>query len=219
MTSPELGQSIKQKKYMSKNNPQAGIKPKTEKKISKKKTKFVVSGKPKVDLCSFSVKATIPTMMYGNIIPDITVMARTIEEAQNYVMPYIEALFDRYSEKPLTKPQVTVTEKKVDVPAPAETQIKVTKLTQNTGGAGGPLQEAGGAGSLPGGAGGPGGTPNTAVAPKSEHFIKAENAIASAVSIEAVDLVEDKIKASVKISADEKQELFTILLKNKNALK
>jgi len=67
-----------------------------------KKEKTVKAAKaPK--LVSYTIKATIPTCQYGNIQPEITVMAGTIEEAENFVLPRINKLFADYAEEPINK--------------------------------------------------------------------------------------------------------------------
>lgn len=50
----------------------------------------------------YTIAAVIPTMQYGNIQPSIEVEAETFEEAESQVMPYIESLWERYGEKPLS---------------------------------------------------------------------------------------------------------------------
>lgn len=46
--------------------------------------------------------AVIPTIQYGNIQPKFEVEADTIEEGLAIIEPQIQALYDKYSEKPLT---------------------------------------------------------------------------------------------------------------------
>jgi hypothetical protein len=67
-----------------------------------KKEKTVKTAKaPK--LVSYTIKATIPTCMYGNIQPEITVMAGTLEEVEKFVLPHINKLFVDYTEEPINK--------------------------------------------------------------------------------------------------------------------
>lgn len=54
-------------------------------------------------LVSYTIKATIPTCQYGNIQPEITVMAGTLEEAESFVLPHINKLFADYAEEPINK--------------------------------------------------------------------------------------------------------------------
>lgn len=46
----------------------------------------------------FKIGATIPTVQYGNIMPEIEVEADSLEEAQAIALPYIEKLWARYAE-------------------------------------------------------------------------------------------------------------------------
>jgi hypothetical protein len=49
----------------------------------------------------YTISSTIPVVQYGNIIPSIEVEAETFEEARTLVLPEIEKLWAKYSEKPL----------------------------------------------------------------------------------------------------------------------
>jgi len=72
------------------------------------------TNQPKVS--RFAFRATVPTMQYGNIQPEIELQGVTIEEGEAIVMPYLESLFASYGEKPLTKKEVStavVTREKV----------------------------------------------------------------------------------------------------------
>lgn len=48
------------------------------------------------------LSSVIPTVQYGNIQPDFEVEAKTIEEGLAIIEPKMKALWDKYSEKPLT---------------------------------------------------------------------------------------------------------------------
>jgi len=54
---------------------------------------------------------------------------------------------------------------------------------------------------------------------KSPSYIKAENAISNAVSMPALDIVEEQIKNSVKLSSDEKSTIYPLILKKRAELK
>lgn len=158
---------------------------KVEKKVSK------IVKKSEIELVSFSVKATIPTQQYGNIMPEIVVRGTSIEDARDTVMPIIETMYQTYAEEPLNgrtpkffnKASVTVTEKKVEpVVQPVTSSTKVEKFTDKQS------------------------------VVKDEAFIKAEGAINSAVSREALDLIEQKIKDSVKIKDTDKPILYALVL-------
>lgn len=59
-----------------------------------------------ITLKEFSVKATIPTGSYANIQPEIKVEAETMQEAEEFAMPYITQMFERYSDAPLKQKSV-----------------------------------------------------------------------------------------------------------------
>jgi len=187
-----------------------------------KKEKKVKAPKSTIELVQFSVKATIPVMTFGNIQPEVVVKASTIEEAKAYVMPIIEDLFNQYVESPrdgspkptfASKANVTVTEKTVapatsqkdaptgasaNTPKPAE-NTNLAKEIENTP----ERTEA----DLP--------PANTAV---SQAYAKAEKAIGAVMSIAALDIIENQIKESTKLTPEEKPMLFTVLLKRKKEL-
>jgi len=168
---------------------------------------------PKYTLVTFSVKATIPTQMYGNIMPEIVVTAKTIEDAKAIVMPAIEGLYVAYAEKNrdgsavsfMSKANVTVTEKIVPqhVPAPAVVNTPAPTVM----GAPAPAKVQ---------------TPAQASVEalandlaKSVAYTKAENAIKNSTSLEAINMIEDQIQKSVKLTADEKPMLLTEVLKKR----
>lgn len=182
------------------------------KKVSKPKTKITPEvTKLEVKLVSYTIQAMIPTMMYGNITPRITVEARTMEDAKRAVMPHIEELFAVYLEEPrdgkparfMKKAEVSATERKVE-PKAVATAPAVKK------------EEA---------------TPAPAPVKKEEEekekepevaktpaYEKAAKAIESAMSTDALGLIEDQIQASVKLSADEKPMLLELVLKKRKTL-
>lgn len=49
-------------------------------------------------MMKFKIGATIPTVQYGNLMPEIEVEADTYEEAYALVMPKIEAIWNEYAE-------------------------------------------------------------------------------------------------------------------------
>lgn len=179
----------------------AKTKPKAKKTSKKSK---VINAEAKVELVTFSIRATVPTMMYGNIMPEIVVKAPNIEMAKAYAMPFIEEMFDTYSQTSLTKKEsVTVTEKHVDVSpvAPVTPAPKVEAPVEA------PKEEE----KKPEAPNGP--------AVKTDPYLKAENAVASAQSIEALNLTEEKIKNSTKINPEDKPFLYTLILKKKSTIK
>ena len=81
--------------------------------------------KPKVELVEYSVMAIIPTGMYSNIQPKVTVKAKTMEEAERAVMPHIERLFAKYRDgngQATPEPvKITETPTQTNVVLPSET--------------------------------------------------------------------------------------------------
>src|SRR5580698_7288535 len=71
-----------------------------KKTVSKKvQTKKDVVQEAKVKFVSFRVRAVIPVQQYGNIQPEIEVMAPSYESARDFVMPKIEELWRTYGER------------------------------------------------------------------------------------------------------------------------
>lgn len=56
---------------------------------------------------SFKITATIPTVQYGNIQPEIFVEAKTYEEAQRIGLDRVQKLWDDYGQVPLKKKGAT----------------------------------------------------------------------------------------------------------------
>jgi len=190
---------------------------KVEKPVKEKKVKVVI---PKYELVSFSIKATIPTQMYGNMMPEIVIKAKTIEDAKAIAMPAIEEIYIKYCEKPrdgstpafMSKASVTAEERKVTpttiapvapvAPAPA-------KLTPQGGTAPSvPVTPPAPAPVAPT-------AENTEDVAKTPAYEKAEKAISGAMSLDALNLIEDQIQKSVKLTAEEKPMLLTLVLKKR----
>jgi hypothetical protein len=149
----------------------------------------------KVKLIRYTVKATIPTGAYANICPEVVVEAETLEQAERAVMPHIEALFAKYREGGEIKvnyPPVSPTIVYGPATGPMTPKVYVgddmsTTITSST----------------------------TAVAPAitmSEPFNRAKRAIEGCTTVEASQLIEDQVGKSVKLTGDEKQQLFTLVL-------
>jgi hypothetical protein len=160
------------------------------------KTKSVKSS---VKLVSFSVTAVIPTQSYGNIQPSIQVTAGTIEEARNVVMPVIEDLYKTYAETPLNgkDPRFVgkITETVKTVPVIKEVDVVAPAPVAA------PTFEV----EVP--------------VEKPESVLKAEKMISMATTTPAIELIQDKINASVKIPSEFKADLITLVLKKRNELK
>jgi len=157
---------------------------------------------PAFQLVSFEMAAVIPTMSYGNLQPKITVIAPTMEEARDAVMPIIEGLYRTYGEKALTS-KVTVTEKIVEAPktmadiapnapevAPAAPVEPVAVVTPSVA--------------------------PTAPTETPEAVRKAEKAIALSASESALEIIQAQIEKSTKIGEEHKPALL-VLCKEKMA--
>lgn len=82
--------------------------------------------KPKVKLMSYTIKAFIPTGPYSNVQPEITVEASSIPEANEYVLPEIDKLFDLYLNKSEKRTESSVTVTK-DIPVTPKVEAPVVK--------------------------------------------------------------------------------------------
>lgn len=168
-----------------------------------KKEKNVVNVKAPTEatFVSLKVRAVIPTQQYGNIQPEIEVIAPTYEMARDFVMPRIEELYKTYAERPVNGNlpsfvgPIKVEEKIVSAPAPKAPAASPVSSA--------PAPEAAPASS----------------GPKSEAVLKAEKMISLATTPEAALLIQDKIEKSVKITDEEKPALMTLVLNKRNELK
>ncbi len=50
-------------------------------------------------MIKYKISAVVPVAQYANLQPEIEVEAKTIEEAEKVVLPYIEDFFNKYAEK------------------------------------------------------------------------------------------------------------------------
>lgn len=198
------------------------VKKEVVKKDKKVKVPKVVA--PKYELISFSITATIPVQAYGNLQPAIVLKTKTLEEAKEIAMPFMEDLFRAYAENPrdgstatfMSKANVTVEEKRVTptTVAPVAPTIPVAPATTEPAPETKQNPQAISA------------TPaevkkDEEVQPetqKSAPFVKAEKAIGSATSLEALELIENQIHKSEKLTADEKPVLLTLILKKRKEL-
>ena len=149
-----------------------------------KKEKKVKEPKVKVltvELVSYSIKAVIPTGSYANIQPEIIVKAKNLEEASAFVLPHIDMLYRKYA--PSLLPVVDL-KKEIAKPTVITTgEIKPESFSENTG------------------------TTISVSAP----FMKAEQAIGSCLSPEALQLIESQISKSVKLNNEEKFALLKLV--------
>jgi hypothetical protein len=157
---------------------------------------------------SFKVRAVIPVQQYGNIQPEIEVFAPTYELAVAFAMPKIEELWKTYAERPINGnlPRfvgpVSVEEKTV-VPVLVPKEEPVAPVSSPSSTVASEVSEA----SVPSS------TSTTTEKQFSEAGQKAKKMIELAVTRAALNLVEDKVKNSIKIPEEEKPFLYTIILK------
>lgn len=202
------------------------------------KTKVEVST-PTVTLMSYTMRAVIPTGPYANVQPEITVQAGSLDEAKDYILPHIDALYEKYlnlSDRP--KPRVLVKEvlpvAQVVVPAPevpknlvkeavALVQDELKKIEDSKPA---PVVvipstyteelikpvKAMNIEELANSK--PGIISQTSTYTKPQAVLNAQTAIESCKSIEALVLISQKIDSSIKLDALDKADL-TILVKAK----
>lgn len=191
-----------------------------EKKEAKPKAAKKVSS---VQLVTFEMGAVIPTQQYGNFQPRVVVTAKTLEEARAVVMPFMEDLYKTYAELPLNgrDPKfygnVTVTEKVVDVKAPAPKAEPEATVSS-------PAPSAPSSSESTPAPAEPAPVTTGATAPtgpsvqRSEPYMKAHKAITLASSHDALDVIKAQIEKSVKIAPEDKPELLDILATRKNEI-
>lgn len=152
---------------------------------------------PKVELVTFTMRATIPTAMYANLLPEITVKAKTLDKAVAFVMPTIEDLIKKYQEDPRDGRPAKMFRQDFPLPDP---KVEVIDLSKTVG------------------------TPATAptipvkapvtgapTAPTPLHtpvYEKAKSAVVNAMSIEALEMIKNQIGVSVKLTDTEKKALL-----------
>lgn len=161
----------------------------------------VINVKAELKFVSFSFGATIPTQAFGNVQAHIVVEAPSYEEARDFALPKIHDLYAKHAEfAPVFLGKITKTEKVVDVPnpepvatpTPAVEATKAPEVAQNPTGDAEPVEPT---------------------VERSEPFKKAEKAISLAMTQDAIDVISEQIKKSVKIAEDDKPVLYTQILK------
>lgn len=169
--------------------------------------------KKEVTLISYELRATIPTGPYANICPCITVQASSIEEAQEFVIPHIDELFEKYlditersrvsfkesiskRETLKNKPIVNILPNEVvedvdyviaDKDKEEEEKIKQKKVHEER--------------------------------PQSPAFENARATIMACKSIEALDIIFNRIHESVKLDDIDKMDLIVLINQKKKELK
>lgn len=153
--------------------------------------------KSKVEFVSFTVRAVVPTQSYGNIQPEITVKAPTFEEARDFAMPKIEALYKQYAEiKPAFLGKVT---EEVKIIAPTSGAYTPASGTPTAAVAPTPVAET-----------------TSVPVEKSTSVQKAEKMIALAASEDALITIQNQVNASTKLTDAEKPDLAIQILKRRN---
>lgn len=145
----------------------------------------------------FLVRTVIPVQQYGNIQAEIEINAESIESAKSIVMPHIEELYQKYAEQNrdgknptfYNKANVTVEEKNVETTSKQSTTLAPIPTFNTKKPA---LVEP--------------------VIEKTPGYIKAEDAVLNATSKDALDVVEEKIKKSIKLTEQEKASLYVLVI-------
>lgn len=155
-------------------------------------------------------------MMYGNILPSITVEARTMEDAKRAVMPVIEELYQTYCTagadgklpKFVDRSSVTAVEKIVPQTPPPAMAVAQGPIVVHHTQAVNKAPEA----------------PKTALDAlvddlrESVAYTKAKNAVNNCTTLDALNMIESQIQNSVKLTTDEKPLLLSEILKKRKEL-
>lgn len=182
--------------------------------LVEKTAKVSKPAKSTAKFVSFTVTAVIPTQQYGNIQPKIEVQAASYEEACDFAMPMIEALYAKYMEsKPGFMGRIQVTEKVVAPPAAVAPKL-ATVQTPTTPQAGHVADSSATASAAQQS------TANQAAPakPKSEFVLKAEKMLSLAATEEAAVRIQDQIEKSTKIAPEDKPALLTLCLQRRGEL-
>jgi len=151
----------------------------------------------KVEMISYSIKMTIPTVAYGNVQPEIVVRAGTPEEAHDFIVPHLNKLWKEYylvdGKRPVkvepkveVKAQAPKVEVKAQAPKVEPPKVEVSK---------------------------PASSPFSSVA-----LVKATQAINSCRSLEALELIRNQVNISVKLTEEDKLSLQPLLAQKEKEL-
>ena len=170
------------------------VKPDNQQKNAEKAVK---EKKPKVELVTYTIRATIPTGAYSNICPEVTVKAESLEVAERAVMPHIERLFAKYRDGSGQSKEIReeVVQPVYPPLAPVNTPVQnnPTNIVQST-----PI----------------GSVPLTSEAPKpilAAPYQKAQQAVNSCTSLEALTLIRAQVEKSEKLVDGEKSNLRSLI--------
>lgn len=160
----------------------------------KPKNKLNTKKKLSVKMVTYSIKMTIPTGPYANIVPEIVVRGGSIEEAHNFIAPHMNKMWKEYylvnerrpEPAPMPMPEFTLK------PAPnMSTTIGTPVATTSTPAMKEPEVEA---------------PPASSVA-----LIKATKAIESCLSVDALDIIANQVNVSVKLTDEDKAKLMPLI--------
>jgi hypothetical protein len=160
----------------------------------------------KVKLINYTIKAVIPTGPFGNIQPEITVSANSIEDAQAIVFAHIETLFKTYLDFTVPKPAaptvgvvgVSSLNDQIQTVAP---KVQPVGATVSSNGQTEPMNVVKGP-----------------VEELSDAFKAAAKAISGARTEKAIVMFGEQIGISIRLMAKEKSQLFGIMQDRRKAL-
>ena len=189
------------------------IKP-TIKKVGPSQKSFERTGpyaKKPVEMISYSIKMVIPTGAYANIQPEIVVCGGSIQEAHDFVAPHMNKLWKEYFMVNERRQEVI----KPPTPAPIPTGSTGTTPAVSTPNKPMSAQEiAKEVGGTVMGERLPKATSPSVPSPESSvALIKATQAIQSCVSLEALELIQNQVVKSVKLTHEDKESLMPLLEK------
>jgi len=169
---------------------------KKEEVAPKPKKKGVIK-KPNVQMVTYSIKMTIPTAAYANIIPEIVVKGGSIEEAHNFVAPHFNRLWKEYYLVNERRPEPVIPQ----TPSSSGTYIPPVKLENISSTTGTPIMTIQDGKIVPA-------PPASSVA-----LIKATKAIESCLSVDALDIIDKQVANSVKLTDEDKAALLPLMEK------
>jgi len=139
-------------------------------------------------LVSYTMAATISTGPYSNIIPTITVQAKSLEDAEGYVVPHINKLFAMFLniQERSKRAEVSVVDAPVKRYPKGSVDSKPLDIVKDY--------------------------PKDTVEMTPAAFQKASNAILNCTSMDALGLIETQIANSVKLTAAEKDKLAPLII-------
>ena len=158
--------------------------------MKKETTKKVVEVEA-LPLVTYTMRATIRTGDYSNIQPEVTVMAKTLQEASDQLLPHMDMLYAKYFDFMAPKaspakqpaPLASVTKPAIDT-ANMPFEAVHEMISQN----------------------------------KSDAYLKAESAIKSCQNVDAIELISTRIGSSKTLNDNEKRVLMVEIEAKKNGI-